>query len=49
MDMKNLMAYLILPIAITSCSSGGNDTEEEPITPPTKKEIKISTNVSVFS
>ena len=48
MDMKNLMAYLILPIAITitSCSSGGNDTEEEPITPPTKKEIKISTNVS---
>ena len=46
MDMKNLMAYLILPIAITSGSSGGNDTEEEPITPPTKKEIKISTNVS---
>lgn len=44
--MKNLMAYLILPIAITSCSSGGNDTEEEPITPPTKKEIKVSTNVS---
>ena len=46
MDIKNLMAYLILPIAITSCSSVGNDTEEEPVTPPTKKEIKISTNVS---
>ena len=46
MDIKKLMAYLILPIAITSCSSVGNDTEEEPVTPPTKKEIKISTNVS---
>ena len=48
MNIKYLMAYLILPIAITSCSSGGNETEEKPVTPPavTKKEIKISTNVS---
>lgn len=46
MDIKKLMAYLILPIAITSCSSEGNDTEEKPVIPPTKKEIKISTNVS---
>ena len=42
------MAYLILPITISSCSSGGNEPEEKPVTPPevTKKEIKISTNVS---
>ena len=49
MNIKYLMAYLILPIAITSCSSGGNETEEiPPVTHPvvTKKEIKISTNVS---
>ena len=48
MDIKNLMAYLILPIAITSCSSGENINDENPVTPPvvTKKEIKISTNVS---
>ena len=49
MKIKYLMAYLILPIAITSCSSGENETEEiPPVTHPvvTKKEIKISTNVS---
>ena len=49
MNIKYLMAYLILPIAITSCSSGGNEREEKPpVTHPevTKKEIKISTNVS---
>ena len=48
MNIKYLMAYLILPITISSCSSGGNEPEEKPVTPPevTKKEIKISTNVS---
>ena len=45
------MAYLILPITISSCSSGGNEPEEKPVTPPevTKKEIKISTNVSAIT
>ena len=40
------MACMILPFAITSCSSDA--TEEKPVTPPavTKKEIKIGTNVS---
>ena len=51
MNIKFLMAYLILPITITSCSSGGNEAEEKPVTPPevTKKEIKISTNVSAIT
>ena len=46
MKTKNLMACMILPFAITSCSSDA--TEEKPVTPPavTKKEIKIGTNVS---
>lgn len=40
------MACIVLLVAITSCSSDA--TEEKPVTPPavTKKEIKISTNVS---
>ena len=46
MKIKYLMAYLILPITITSCSSEVNETGENPVTPPTKREIKISTNVS---
>ena len=46
MKIKYLMAYLILPITITSCSSEVNETGEKPSTPPTKREIKISTNVS---
>lgn len=46
MKIKHLMAYLILPITITSCSSEVNETGEKPSTPPTKREIKISTNVS---
>ena len=46
MNTKYLMACMILPFAITSCSSDA--TEEKPVTPPavTKKEIKIGTNVS---
>ena len=43
MNIKYLMAYLILPIAITSCSSGGNETEEiPPVTHPvvTKKKLR---------
>ena len=42
------MAYLIMPITIISCSSGGNETIEKPVKPPevTKKELR-SVSVSM--
>lgn len=42
MNIMYLMAYLILPITISSYSPGGNKFEENPVIPSevSKKEIK---------
>lgn len=51
MNIKYLMALMILPIIFASCSSAGgnedNTQNHDPVNPPvSKKEIRISTNVN---
>lgn len=53
MNIKYLMALLIWPITISSCSSSGDGElpqQPDPETPPTvRKEIKISTDINAMT